>query len=275
MAIELSRLLLHALQDLRCERTAKRIRAYRDGHPVVDTQAALLVWEPKRVTPVYAVPGQELVARLEPARGGVPADEYPVLLADDAPPVLDPRTAFSRHTTPGEELDLVVAGAKIPRAAFRPSEPDLDGYVVLDFSAFTWLEDQEQIFGHPRDPFHRVDIRATRRRVEVQLDGVQLADTCRAQLVYETMLPVRFYIPPGDIRMDLLEASPQRSVCPYKGRAHYWSCPASGRGREIAWAYDSSIVEARQIHGLVCFFNERADVLVDGKLLDTPVTPWS
>src|SRR5690349_12591424 len=276
MATKLSDLLLGVFPDLRYQPTSKRVRAGIDGSPVVDTGEALLIWEPKRVTPVYAVPERDLLARLEPpSADGASVDEYPVRLTADTPPALDPRTGFRRHTAPGEELDVVASALHVPRAAFRLSDPDLAGYVVLDFDAFHWLEDHEEIIGHPRDPFHRVDIRATLRHIEVKLDGVTLADSVGAQLLYETMLPVRYYLPPEDVRLDLLETSPHRTVCPYKGEAKYWSYPESGRGRNIAWAYDSRFIDARQIHGLVCFFDERADVYVDGEPQGHPVTPWS
>ena len=278
MATKLSEILFGAFPDLRYQPTSKRVRADLNGSPVVDTQQALLIWEPKRVTPVFAVPEKDLLVRLEtPASQGEDnaGDEYPIRLMGEAPPGLDPRTGFRRHTTQGEELDVVTSTLTAPQAAFRPSDPDLQGYVVLDFGPFGWLEDDEEIIGHPRDPFHRVDIRATLRRIEVKLDGVTLADTTRAQLLYETLLPVRYYIPAEDVRMDLLEASPRRTVCPYKGEARYWSFPASDGGRNIAWSYDSRFIDAQQIHGLICFFNERADLFLDGEPQEHPVTPWS
>lgn len=278
MATKLSELLFGAFPDLRYQPTSKRVRADLNGSSVVDTQEALLIWEPKRVTPVFAVPEKDLLVRLEPpaSQGEDNAgDEYPIRLTGEAPPGLDPRTGFRRHTAKGEELDVVSATLTTPQAAFRPSDPDLQGYVVLDFGPFRWLEDDEEIIGHPRDPFHRVDIRATLRRVEVQLDGVTLADTTGAQLLYETLLPVRYYIPAEDVRLDLLETSPRRTVCPYKGEARYWSFPESDGGRNIAWSYDSRFIDAQQIHGLICFFNERADLFVDGEPQEHPVTPWS
>lgn len=147
--------------------------------------------------------------------------------------------------------------------------------MVLDFTSFDWLEDDEEIIGHPRDPFHRVDIRASSAAVEVALDGVTLAKTNCAQLLYETLLPVRYYIPPSDVRLDLMKESPKRTVCPYKGQASYWSYPASGQGLNVAWSYDRRFRDAVQIHGLISFFNERVDLSVDGVLQPRPVTPWS
>ena len=114
-----------------------------------------------------------------------------------------------------------------------------------------------------------------RSTVEVRLDDVTLATTNGAQLLYETMLPVRYYIPPADVRLDLMEASPKKTVCPYKGTASYWTYPQSETGRNIAWMYDPRFRDAAQIHGLVSFFNERVDITVDGVRQERPVTPWS
>ena len=268
---------MDTVPQLRYEPTAKRIRASLHGTAVVDTLQACLVWEPRRITPIFAVPEQELLAGLAtPALPAASVPEHPFALRQGAAPTsLDPSTAFGNHTNAGEEFDVVTAAGTLSRAAFRPEDPDLAGYIVLDFAAFEWREDDEEIIGHPRDPFHRVDIRASSLSVVVALDGVTLAGTNGAQLLYETMLPVRYYIPPADVRLDLLVESPKRTVCPYKGRASYWSYPDSGQGRNIAWRYDRRFIDAAQIHGLVSFFNERVDLTVDGVHQRRPVTPWS
>lgn len=268
---------MDTLPQLRYEPTAKRIRASLNGTAVVDTLQACLVWEPRRITPIFAVPEQELLAGLAaPALPAASVQEHPFALRRGAAPTaLDPSTAFGNHTIPGEEFDVVTAAGNVPRAAFRPEDPDLTGYVVLDFAAFHWREDDEEVIGHPRDPFHRVDIRASSVDVVVAFDGVTLAVTNGAQLLYETMLPVRYYIPPADVRLDLLEESPKRTVCPYKGQASYWSYPDSPQGRNLAWSYDRRFIDAAQIHGLISFFNERVDLTVDGVHQPRPVTPWS
>ena len=277
MATKLSQVILGTLPQLRYEPTAKRIRASHSRITVVDTLQACLVWEPRRVTPLYAVPEQDLRAELAPpSLAPAAVEEHPFAVrAGGAPTALDPGTGFGRHTCAGEELDVVTPVATVRRGAFRPEDPDLAGYVVLEFNAFTWLEDDEEIIGHPRDPFHRVDIRASSLDVEVVFDGVRLAGTHGAQLLYETLLPVRYYIPPADVRLDLLEESPKRTFCPYKGQASYWSYPDSGPGRNIAWSYDRRFLDAAQIHGLISFFNERVDLTVDGVLQSRPVSPWS
>ena len=86
---------------------------------------------------------------------------------------------------------------------------------------------------------------------------------------------MRYYLPAADVRLELLEESPKRTVCPYKGRASYYTYPGSESGRNVAWTYTASFRDAGQIHGLVCFFNERVDLTVGGVLQPRPVTPWS
>lgn len=276
MATKLSDTMLGLISELRYEPTAKRVRGDLRGVPVVDTRRALLVWEPKRVTPIFAVPEEDLRAEVSPAHLGQAAgEEYPVAIMLEGPPVLDPRTPFSRHTTTGAPLNLSAGGTSVPGAAFRADDPALAGYILLDFEAFDWREDDETIIGHPRDPFHRIDIRNSSGHITVKMEGATLAETSRAVLLYETLLPPRLYMPPEDVRFDVLEPSATTTVCPYKGRAKYFSYPASPKGKDIAWRYDSRFPDATQIHNLVCFFNERVDVSVDGEQQEKPVTPWS
>ena len=102
-------------------------------------------------------------------------------------------------------------------AGFRLADADLDGYVLLDFYAFdAWLEEDEPIHGHPRDPFSRVDVRLTSRPVRIELDGEVLAESTRARLLFETLVPTRFYLPREDVRVPLTAARGQ--LLPVQGR---------------------------------------------------------
>jgi hypothetical protein len=93
-------------------------------------------------------------------------------------PVPDPRIPFDVHTTDGERVEFRAAGGSRSLSGFRPEGPALAGFVVRDFDgADRWLEEDEEVAGHPRDPFHRVDVRASSRRVQLSLDGRLLADT--------------------------------------------------------------------------------------------------
>jgi uncharacterized protein (DUF427 family) len=146
----------------------------------------------------------------------------------------------------------------------------------LDFGAFdAWYEEDELNVAHPRDPFHRIDVLPSSRRVRVELDGQVLAESSRPTLLFETMLPARYYLPREDIRAELTPSA-TRTYCAYKGEASYWSAAAGGRAvPDIAWTYQQPRHDAAQVRGLIAFFNERLDITVDGKRLDRPRTPWS
>ena len=260
-----------AVPQLGFEPTPPRVRAYAGGELALDTGSAVLVWEPRRIVPVYAVPEADLRLRVEPAdpQPGPPdPDAYPPMLGPDS---------FEPHMTPGTVVDLVADdGRRLSRAGFRPGDPDLAGLVVLDFPAFDrWLVEDEELVGHAHDPFKRIDVVRSRRHVEVSLDGTVLAATDAALLLMETHLPVRYYVPPADVRVPLAP-SETRSTCAYKGHASYLST-ADGRasGRDIAWTYPAPLDDALRVRDHVAFWNERTDIRVDGELLPRPVTPWS
>lgn len=270
MAVQLSAQFERLLDELRFEPTGKRVRARVGATTVADTRGALVVWEPRRVVPTYAVPEADVHAELVPAPA-VDVPRRPVRLGADGPGVLDPSTGFGAHTCDGEPLTVRAGDDERPDAAFRPADPDLAGYVLLDFDAFDWLEEDEPIVSHPRDPFARVDVRRSSRHVRVERDGLLLAESTRPVLVFETHLPVRTYLPRSDVRLDLLEPSPTRTACAYKGVASYL-----GRdGVDLAWTYESPLPDAGELTGLVCFFDERVDLTVDGVARPRPVTPWS
>jgi uncharacterized protein (DUF427 family) len=153
----------------------------------------------------------------------------------------------------------------------------LKDYVSFEWNAMdAWMEEEEEVFVHARDPYKRVDVLKSSRHVRVIVDGQQLAETHEPRLLFETGLPVRYYIPRKDVRVDLLEPTDHSSRCPYKGVACYWSVRSGGRTVEnIVWSYPDPIAEIPGIKDLMCFFNERADIYVDGDLQRCPVTPWS
>jgi uncharacterized protein (DUF427 family) len=278
MSILLRTALTSALNDLRHEPTAKRIRAEVGGRVVVDSTRAVLVWEPRRVVPVWAVPEHDIDATLSEAEPAPPPDPSSGHAMPDvsARPVLDPSIPFAVHTADGRPLDLAVDGRVLPGCAFRPDDPELDGYVALDFDAFeSWWEEDVRVRGHPRDPFHRIDILPSSRNVRVELDGEVLAESSRPMLLFETMLPPRFYLPREDVHVDLAPTS-TTSVCAYKGQASYFAATLRGDTvPDVAWTYVDPLPEANPIKGRIAFFDERVDVVLDGERLSRPTTPWS
>ena len=267
MATQLSGALKRLLPELRFEPTSKRIRARLDDAVVLDSSRAVLVWEPKRILPGYAVPEADVAASLSPAASPPPAGADPAEL-----PVIFPSVPFSVRLSGGDLLDVAAGNRKAPSAAFRLADPDLAGYIVFDFGAFDWFEEEEPIQSHPRDPFHRVDTRRSSRHVQVSLNGRTLADSHAPTLVFETNLPVRTYFPPEDVNWPELNATDSMTGCAYKGQASYWAL-VDGDGRDIAWSYRTPLPDAAQLAGLVCFYDEYTDVTIDGEPQLRTATP--
>jgi uncharacterized protein (DUF427 family) len=276
MAIDLAEHIAAALPELRVHPTAKRIRAFYGGEPIIDSTTALIVWEPRRIVPSYAVPVADIAVPLSPAAADATAEEVEVRVGD-LPPVLDPRTGFAFHTVGGQSFDIVAPSGALANAAFVADDPDLDGYAVIDFDAFDeWREEDELLVAHARDPFGTVDTRRSSRRVTVDIAGQTVADTTRSVMLFETYLPTRFYVPREDVRMDLLEPTHTHTACAYKGVASYWSAKVDGTVLlDVAWSYEEPHNFATEVKGMISFFNERVDVTIDGVLLDRPRTPWS
>ena len=279
MSSQIRALMAGGFGQLRHEPTAKRIQAVLGGDTVVDSTRAVLVWEPRRIVPSYAVPVEDVRGELVtagPAAGAVGGDVGVSLGNVTALRVLDPRVPFSAHSTSGEAVDLRAAGQVRPGAGFRPADPDLAGLVILDFGAFdTWYEEDEQNVGHPRDPYHRIDVLPSSRQVRLELDGEVLAASSRPSLLFETMLPTRYYLPRADVTAELVP-SPTRTWCAYKGQASYFSAQVGGRlVPDIAWSYPDPQHDADRVRDLIAFFDERIDVTLDGARRARPVTPWS
>jgi uncharacterized protein (DUF427 family) len=254
MSTSMQDLLARAHDRLRHEPIAQRVRA----DSIVDSTRALLVWEPRRVVPSYAVPVEDIRAPMRSAPAG----------NGHVPGVLHPGIPFAVHTADGEPVSI----GDREGAGFRLADGELDGYVVLDFDAFeAWHEEDEPVAGHPRDPFHRVDVRRTSRPLRIELGGDVVAESSGARLVLETNLPTRFYLPREDVRAELVPSS-RRTYCPYKGRATYWSV---GGRENLAWSYDDPLPDMRALTGLVAFWDEVVDVFLDGERREPPAGPFA
>ena len=176
--------------------------------------------------------------------------------------------------------DVQVGGAMADAAALvYPDSPleALRGLVRLDWKAMTeWLEEDEPVYTHPRDPYKRVDILGSSRHVRIDVDGVTVAESSQPRILFETGLPPRYYIPLTDLWMDLLVPSETQSHCPYKGTAGYWSVNTGDAVHEdIVWIYRAPLPESQKIAGLACLYNEKVDLYLDGELQERPRTHFS
>ncbi|MGC1351182.1 MAG: DUF427 domain-containing protein, partial [Xanthobacteraceae bacterium] len=157
-----------------------------------------------------------------------------------------------------------------------PQSPILEirGHVRFEWDRMdAWFEEEEEVFVHPHDPYKRIDLLHSSRHIEVSFDGVKLADTRQPTILYETGAPIRYYIPKQDVRMDLLEPTDNRTGCAYKGFARYWSLTVGEITCEnIAWSYPMPIADCAKIAGLVAFYNEQVDLIVDDVPQERPST---
>jgi uncharacterized protein (DUF427 family) len=243
---------------IRIEPAAKRIRVYLGGVAVADTTRPLLVWE-KPYYPTYYFPVADVRTELLEADGGV---------------------ARSPSRGDGVTFTVRAGGREAAAAALRYEDSpleDLRDAIRFEWDAVdAWFEEDEQVFTHPRDPYTRVDILPSSRHVRVDVDGVTVAESSKPALLFETGLPVRYYLPKTHVRMDLLTATESVSHCPYKGQADWWSVRAGDRVHEdLAWSYRTPLPESQKIAGLVAFYNEKVDLYVDGVLQDRPHTKFS
>ncbi|MFZ0014498.1 MAG: DUF427 domain-containing protein [Acidimicrobiia bacterium] len=241
---------------VRVEPSSRRIRVMLGGEIVADTTKPLLVWEVPYY-PTYYFPAQDVsIDRL----------------------VETGETTKSPSRGEATQYAVKVNGAE--GAAYRylePKIPELADHIVFVWKTMDhWFEEEEEVFVHPRDPYTRVDILPSSRRVRVELDGVTVADSTNAAFLFETGLPTRYYLPKTDVRMDLMTPTDRATHCPYKGSARYWSVTVNGNTHEdVVWGYDSPLPESQNVMGMVSFYNEKADIYVDEVLEERPATKFS
>jgi uncharacterized protein (DUF427 family) len=180
------------------------------------------------------------------------------------------------------DFDVCVGDLVLPRSAqlfLKPPAPlqALDEYWTFTWDeGLSWFEEALEIHVHARDPSKRIDVVPSERHVRIELDGEVVAESRRPHALFETTLPTRWYLPLDDVRLELLESSSTISRCPYKGTASYWSIRIGDAVHpDVAWTYREPVIECPRIAGLVSFFNEKVDLIIDGISEERPRTPWS
>jgi uncharacterized protein (DUF427 family) len=121
---------------------------------------------------------------------------------------------------------------------------------------------QESVWDYPRPP----RLVADTRHVVVRFGDIAIADTVAAYRVLETASPPAFYIPPKDVRLELLQAFPGTSVCEWKGTAQYWSLRVTPPLRHaIGWSYPAAQAPYGQISGYYSFYPGRVQCFVNAE----------
>ena len=238
---------------VRVEPSAKRVRAYLAGTVIADSTRVQLVWE-KPNYPTYYFPVSDVRADLLQPTG---------------------ETRGSPSRGDAQLFDVRVGDRVAAAAAYRHVDSPLEE--LRDLVAFTWraldhwFEEDEEVYVHARSPYTRLDVLPSSRTVRVEIDGVVIAESSHPTLLFETGLPTRYYFAKPDVRLDRLVAA-----CPYKGTARYWSVVIDGNlHADFAWCYEYPLPESIRVAGLICFYNERVDLVVDGEALARPHTVFS
>ena len=230
----------------------RRVRGFKDGEIVVDSKHVHMLHE-SRILPVWYFPEEDVRMDLLRVTG---------------------------HTThcPWKGDSRYYALGDVEKAAWTYPEPisgmeRLKALVAFHFGAVDeWLEEDEPVIGHPRDPFHRIDVNRSSRHVKVTLDGETLSESDHPLALFETGLPTRWYLPREDVNMDLLQASETRTTCAYKGHASTFS---SRERADIAWTYPEPEREVEPIRDRIAFYNEFVDIELDGEPQERPASPFS
>ncbi|KAI0486750.1 DUF427-domain-containing protein [Xylaria cf. heliscus] len=243
----------------------KRVRIQLGGQIVADTTRAVYIWEHPHY-PVYYVPLASFsTGVLTYASGGGEAE--------------GDKKGYSLATlgVPGASTDRVIVFSADDHGGV------LAGLVRVEFGAAdAWFEEDARVDVHPKDPFKRVDVVFSSRPVRVFVSGTQVASAGAAFHLYETGLPVRFYLPATSVSAQYLRHSDTVTACPYKGDANYYDIVISKEGEvgearlgDVVWYYKNPKLECAAIAGCLCFYNEKVDIELDGKMLGRPKTPFS
>lgn len=226
----------------------RRVRATFGGMVVIDSDEAMLLHE-TGILPQLYVPWEHVA------------------------PVLKPTDHHTHCPFKGDASywSIVVGDRTADNAIWsypepKPEAPWLRGYAAAYWDRLdAWYDEDEEVKGHIRDPYHRVDVRRSSRPVRVTLEGHTVAESERALVLSETNLPNRYYLPPDDVRTELFKPSDTRTHCPYKGDASYVSLHLPDRELEdAAWFYPEPYDGATAIRDHLCFYTEKGfDVQVE------------
>ncbi|RFU27440.1 hypothetical protein B7463_g8898, partial [Scytalidium lignicola] len=227
---------------VKLEITPRRVRGLLDGVWLFDTIEARHVWEHKYF-PQFWVP-------LKSVTEGV-------LTKGDA---FDSDKSAFIATAKGQE--------KFTSRVMIFEKGPLAGLVRFEFKSLdAWFEEDQQIYDHPKNPYTRIDILPSSRKITVKVGGVQIAESSSSMFLFETGLRTRYYLPKTSVQWKYLTKSDTTSKCPYKGLAQYYNIVIDGKEyKDTIWWYEYPITESAAVAGHVSFYNEKVDIYVDGVL---------
>ncbi|KAL8786178.1 MAG: hypothetical protein Q9213_002948 [Squamulea squamosa] len=215
---------LAAKGPLKTEQTARRVRVLFDGIYLADSTSAYHVWEHKYY-PYFYFPTSGLKVHY-----------------------------VTREPIGDDDIVSLVTYKGLTRT----------DSTTLMFTKDAWFEEDQPIYQHPKDPYKRIDILPSTRKITVKVHGVVIAESTLNMFLFETMLRTRHYMPQTAINWQYTTHSPTVTKCPYKGTAEYYNIVVDGDEiKDAIWWYRHPTRESALIEGMACFYNEKVDVYVD------------
>ncbi len=121
---------------------------------------------------------------------------------------------------------------------------------------------QESVWDYPRPPA----IGGDNRLVTVTYSGTLVAETSRALRVMETASPPTFYLPPDDVRSELLQGADGSSFCEWKGHARYFSLVTGAVTlKQVGWSYAYPKLGFEALADHIAFYPAKLECFVDGE----------
>jgi uncharacterized protein (DUF427 family) len=226
------------------EDVPQRIRAVLDGETVLDTRRAKVLYESN-------IPGQWYIPS-EDVRSDL-------LTATDTSTHCPFKGDASYWTLKlGDRVEKDVVWAYPQTLGVIEAIKGMQAFYFGRMDA--WFEEDEQVFGHPRDPYHRCDARRSSDHVTVKVNGEVVAESSRAVKLFETSIAPRWYVPIGDVKPEVLTPSAKSTVCAYKGTASYFAVKGVA---DAAWVYQQPFAEMAAIAGLLSFDGEGVEISVE------------
>jgi uncharacterized protein (DUF427 family) len=109
---------------------------------------------------------------------------------------------------------------------------------------------------------HPITTEPAPSRVRVTFAGRVVADSKKALVLKEASYRPVIYVPREDADFSLLKRTDNKTHCPYKGDASYYSIEADGRSSTNAiWSYEHPIPDMAAITGYLAFYPDRVDAI--------------
>jgi uncharacterized protein (DUF427 family) len=224
----------------------RRLRVRFADEWVADSEDAILLYEPGRY-PVAFFP--------------IPGIRPGVLVSEN-------RTTQHRDLGDTNWFTVTIGGRSATHSAWEfttlpEHASELRGRVAFAWRAMdAFYEEDERILGHAADPYHRIDIRQTCRRLVVRDGTTRIADTSRPVVLYESGFAPRWYVPREDVVEAALVPADGQTFCPYKGLASYYNI---GGHKGAAWSYPRAWPEVARVSNFVSFEPDKVEVYLDDK----------